>query len=120
MINLTNVSAYRLSDSVIQDALNPLTEEDYTPEIYFRDIRFSFTGYGHWRVTIEIDIDGRECEWSTVTTDSMAIDDANDDDDDRRREGYLSLFNVVISDNEESIIEYLQGKEEEEEEEETA
>ena len=49
-------------------------------------ISFRFSGYGHFKVTIEY----RGQEYTCTTTNTMAIDRINDDNDGRSYEGFYS------------------------------
>jgi hypothetical protein len=66
-----------------------------------RFLTISKTGYGHWR--IECDYRGKTI--STITTNSMAIDDFNSEfgekkqGKNRRLMGYIDLCEEIISSN---------------------
>ena len=67
-----------------------------------RNLTVRMTGYGHWRV--ECDYRGKRI--STVTTNSMAVDDFNSDSGDkdqhgrnRIKQGYESLCSEIIRSN---------------------
>jgi len=52
-----------------------------------RNLTVSKTGYGHWRITCTYY--GKRI--STVTTDSVSVDNYHSDEYDRNREGYRIL-----------------------------
>lgn len=66
-----------------------------------RNLTIKTAGYGHWRVSM----DYRGKTISTVTTNSMAVDDFNSefgekrDGCNRRKSGYGSLCNEIIHAN---------------------
>jgi len=39
-----------------------------------------WTGYGHWKVTTELEVNGKEIKCSITTTDSVSIDNWNEDE----------------------------------------
>ncbi len=63
-----------------------------------RDLKITFTGYGHWEISIVF----RGKEYKKVTTNSQAIDDYNSDDLEkdglklRKKRGFKDLRNEVI------------------------
>jgi len=78
-------------------------------------LRYSFKGYGHWKITITLD----GVDYSTITTNSMGIDaafdyDYDDEVDDGRyyksqREAQLSLIDDIVRANEDLI--YIEDNE---------
>jgi hypothetical protein len=68
-----------------------------------RNLTITKTGYGHWKISC----DYRGKRISTVTTNSMAVDNFNSEFGEkdgrgfnRRKEGYQDLINEIIRNNE--------------------
>ena len=62
------------------------------------------TGYGHWIISVELEINGEKEIYSTITTNSTAIDAYNDkDDEERSSEGFKELLSEVLSKNADEI-----------------
>lgn len=93
------------------------------------------SGYGHWRIAVELELNERKLTISTTTTDSMAIDDYNsedgdmdgdyneeteewdDDAEERRPRGFRNLLSECIQDNEQEIIDFILDEAENDDEE---
>lgn len=61
------------------------------------------TGYGHWRLTLEIEVNGSKHNLTHITTDSQMIDDWNSDDDDRRESGINEAIEYTLRNNEDEL-----------------
>jgi len=90
--------------------------EDLEVSISLWNVATSFTGYGHWKITVELELifgkEKKKLVLTHTTTDSRAIDNRNDSDDDgRKSEGYLSLFSECVNANEDKVYEALDVEE---------
>lgn len=104
MTTFNSYNTTRLSDEQVQDALSFCSDSsNNTISFWHMDTRFS--GYGHWRVTVDLIINDEHHTFSHTTTDSMAIDDMNDDDTERSNNGYESLFSECVSAKRDEIYE---------------
>ncbi len=105
-----------LSDEQIQSIFNDITNVDYPNIPVDLDISISVkslstmpSGYGHWKVTVDLDINGEHLELTRITTDSTAIDAKNDyDNNERQSEGYYSLLSECITKNEDAIFQFIE------------
>lgn len=78
--------------------------------VYVKEISKRQTGYGHWKITLRMDVNDKELSLNMTTTDSQGIDKWSDED------GYnmetLSGFACrVIENNESEIEEFIQEAE---------
>ena len=64
------------------------------------------SGYGHWKITAKIEVDGHEFVFSNVTTNSKLIDELNgydhrDEDEEYEYDNpYLGAFDILLNDYE--------------------
>ena len=55
--------------------------------------------YGHWNVSVELEINGTIHVYNVVSTDSIAVDDYNSNDSERVSAGVKSLLDEVFYEN---------------------
>ena len=99
-VNL-NLGMYsqRLSNKVEE-----LTEIfQYADDVQLYDVSKSFSGYGHYRITLELILNGTSKTFSTVIEAMTVIDDWNDEDGNVTSETIM----YVIGKFEDQIEEYL-------------
>lgn len=94
--------------------IDPQTHFDSEVKISLWHLNTTKTGYGHWRIAVELELNDRQLRITTTTTNSIAIDDyhseegdENEDGDNRQCIGFESLLSECINDNEEEIIEFI-------------
>lgn len=115
MNNTVNINTYshHITDEQLTAIFNKISidpQQDYTtPIVDLWDLSIRQTGYGHWRISVHIDINGEEVKISTITTDSISIDNYNSEDDDEIGEGFINLLTECINDNEDEIISVIIG-----------
>lgn len=86
---------------------SPSNEEEVT--ISLSNFFTTFTGYGHWRITCELVINGEKLVISRTTTNSEAISCANRDcDDSEKAQGYQSLITECISCNSSEVLQFIE------------
>lgn len=109
-----------ITDQQIVEVMEALTDPFYGKfvskelevSVSLWDVRASMSGYGHWKITCDLELNfagnKKKVVLTKTTTDSEAIDNRNDSGDDARRaEGYLSLFTECLYANESDIYEAL-------------
>lgn len=96
----------------INDIFNQLDGMEVSVTLWHMAI--SKTGYGHWRVSVELELNYQKLAVSHTTTDSMSIDNYNSDEDEidgdgdnRKIQGFSSLLSGCINANEEKIIDFV-------------
>lgn len=101
--------------------------EDYIPNPFFenlfsnldsgannisvslRNLYTTFTGYGHWNITVELTIEGEKLIISRTTTNSEAVSLINNSHDDlEKAEGYQALITECINFNEANIMQFIE------------
>ena len=82
-------------------------KEDMDVSVSLWDVSTQMTGYGHWKITVKLEINGSELILTSTTTDSEAIDNIRDDDS--KSEGYIILFGQCLNANEDEVYEMLDG-----------
>jgi hypothetical protein len=94
--------------------LDAATVDQYLPfegkEVWIWHISKTFRSYGHWTLTLDIEVEGRRKTITAITTNSQMIDnwDGSDEND---HVGKLSAINEVLGDNEERLLELAEQPE---------
>lgn len=108
MENTTTVTAaYDFSQEQIAGILKAFTDSNVIPvvkSIYVYHVSKQMTGYGHWKLSVTVEIDGEKFELSNETTDSMMIDSWSEDGE-LNLDTLVSAFDSVITANEYEIQE---------------
>lgn len=91
-------------------------KEDLEVSVSLWDVSTAFTVYGHWKITVELELNfgtnKKKLVLAHITTNSEAIDNYNDSyNDARKSEGYLSLFSECVNANEAEVYEMLDTEE---------
>ena len=91
-------------DQRLSNKVEELTEIfQYADDVQLYDISKSFNGYGHYRITLELILNGITKTFSTVIDNMTVIDDWNDEDGNITSETIM----YVIGKFEDQINEYL-------------
>ncbi len=112
-------------------SIDPQHEFDSEVKVTLWHLSVTKTGYGHWKVSVELELNERKLTITHTTTDSMSIDDYNSEEGDidgdwdaetetwskdaeeRRPRGFGSLLSQCITNNEEEIINFVLEADEE-------
>lgn len=98
---LENQIANEQAISVLENLNDPFfgqfVKEDTEVSITLQDVNVLFSGYGHWKITVKMEVNNQIQILTTTTTDSEAVDNKD----------YLSLFTECMNDNEEKFYEIL-------------
>lgn len=115
MTNTINTPGY-LNELNLQSIDEALPFEG--KEVWIWSIENRMTGYGHWRLSLEIEINGDRHTLATTTTDSLMIDywDGLDGEDhgilDDDYVGKFDAIETVLKGNEERLLELAETDEE--------
>ena len=91
-------------DQRLSNKVEELTEIfQYADDVQLYDISKSFSGHGHYRITLELILNGITKTFSTVIDNMTVIDDWNDEDGNITSETIM----YVIGKFEDQINEYL-------------
>ena len=96
-----NVYSNSYSNLISNDELgNLLPTLPSDAQISLFDFRIEKTsGYGHWRITIDLKINEEEEKYTVITTNSTAVDAYNSDEEERQSEGIKELLSEVLTSN---------------------
>lgn len=73
-------------------------------EVWIWSVSKLFRSYGHWTLTVDVEVEGRRSTLTKVTTNSQMIDNWHESDDEDYV-GMLAAVNEVLDDNEERLLE---------------
>lgn len=109
---ITNEQIAEVMDGLNDPFFGQTIPEDIEVSVTLWDVSFLQSGYGHWRVRVEMDINGVRKTFFHITTDSVAIDAANQSDNTNengeKEAGYLSLFDECMRANEDAVYEIIE------------
>lgn len=117
MNTISVTAAYDFSNEQSALIAKAFTDSNVIPgieSIYVYHISNQFRSYGHWKLSVTVEVDGKRLELSHITTDSMMIDDWSNDGG-LNLDTLVSAFDSVISANEYEIADALMEEEETEE-----
>ena len=103
------ISGSNLTDEQINDAL-PCDGAT----VYVWNVSKIKTGYGHWKVTTDVEVGGKRLNLSIITTDSVAIDQwtgSDDDWEDRSQEVIDGFAIQCLEENHRAICDALELEE---------
>jgi hypothetical protein len=66
-------------------------------DILINHITYPKTGYGHWKLKLNITLDGQSITLKKTTTDSVMIDAMSHENDEVSNEAYASAILYVLS-----------------------
>jgi hypothetical protein len=100
-----NVYINNYESLISNEELDDLLPEIPTDcQISLWDLSIRITGYGHWKLSVELEINGGKEIFTTITTNSTAIDDYNNNNDENRSaDGFKELLAEVIRNNSSEI-----------------
>lgn len=110
MKNSTVSANYNFTAEQEAGILKAFTDSNVIPgieTINVRSIQKQMTGYGHWKITVSVELDGTELTLTAITTDSVMIDEWNDEDGNYNLDTLVNAFDSVITENEYEIADAL-------------
>lgn len=116
MKNIINSPVHNLDYNHI-DGLLPFENSS----VWIWHVTFKKTGYGHWQLIIDMDIDHKKIILSAITTDSHMIDYWSGIDENCTSKlpadyvGRVRAITAVLEHNEETLLDFIAVKEQEEE-----
>jgi hypothetical protein len=109
---ITNQQIVEVMEGLNDPFYGKFVKEDLEVSVSLWDVRALISGYGHWKVTVELELNfgknKKKLVLTHTTTNAEAIDNYNDcEDDELKSEGYLSLFSACVNAKEYEVYEAL-------------
>ena len=109
---ITDEQIVEVMEGLNDPFLGEFVKDNLEVSVSLWNVSTALTGYGHWKITVELELafggEKKKLVLTHTTTDSDAIDDCkNSDDDNRKAEGYLTLFSSCVNANEDEVYEAL-------------
>lgn len=107
-IFVNTLSNYITNDQLAESIFPYLPDQDGEVNVSLWDVRVSMTGYGHWKISVVLELNDEKITLAKTTTNSTAVDTMKQSDDtnenNEKEEAYLSLLDECLRGNEENIM----------------
>lgn len=78
-------------------------------KVWLWNVSKTETGYGHWKIAVELEIDGEKIELTHTTTNSRLIDAWKDDAGEVNQSTITTVIDMTLSANDNKMVEFVES-----------